>query len=356
MTNYAHTAVLSDGSPDKDVSRWQPLRDHLRNVAELAGRFGEPFGMRAQAEMAGMLHDLGKYSRRFQDRLRDPTIHGVNHWAAGARKAAELRAWLVDYAVDGHHTGLPSQGNLRQSLLKMADLRLAHELVSRTRVSRILKAYRDVPAADERAVALVLVKLAQLAADIPQVREVDINPLLADADGVVAVDARVVIAPSDGPLHKGPWHSRFVVRPYPKEWERDEQLPHGRHMFVRPVRPEDEALFLEFFNQVTEEDLRLPDPARLCALDRAGGAGPGRWPHARRGAVAGRCQLRKRRVRDPGALGPEGPWHRLAADADHDRVRRQHRPEAGRRPGAARERDHAGDVPAPGLPGAPGQG
>ena len=137
------------------------------------------------------------------------------------------------------------------------DLRLAHELVSRTRVSRILKAYRDVPAADERAVALVLVKLAQLAADIPQVREVDINPLLADADGVVAVDARVVIAPSDGPLHKGPWHSRFVVRPYPKEWERDEQLPHGRHMFVRPVRPEDEALFLEFFNQVTEEDLRL---------------------------------------------------------------------------------------------------
>ena len=101
---------------------------------------------------------------------------------------------------------------------------------------------------------------------------------------------------------------------------------------------------------------RPPDPARLCALDRAGGAGPGRWPHARRGAVAGRCQLRKRRVRDPGALGPEGPWHRLAADADHDRVRRQHRPEAGRRPGAARERDHAGDVPAPGLPGAPGPG
>ena len=137
------------------------------------------------------------------------------------------------------------------------DLRLAHELIARTRVSRILKAYRDVPAADERAVALVLVKLAQLAADIPQVRELDINPLLADADGVVAVDARVAIAPWDGPLHGGPWHSRFVVRPYPKEWERDEQLPHGRHMFVRPVRPEDEALFLEFFNQVTEEDLRL---------------------------------------------------------------------------------------------------
>jgi len=137
------------------------------------------------------------------------------------------------------------------------DLRLAHELIGRTRVSRILKAYRDVPAADERAVALVLVKLAQLAADIPQVRELDINPLLADEEGVVSVDARVAIAPWDGPVQKGPWHSRFVVRPYPKEWERQEELPHGRRMFVRPVRPEDEALFLEFFKHVTDEDLRL---------------------------------------------------------------------------------------------------
>lgn len=137
------------------------------------------------------------------------------------------------------------------------DLRLAHELIGRTRVSRILKAYRDVPAADERAVALVLVKLAQLAADVPQVRELDINPLLADKDGVISVDARVAIAPWDGPVQKGPWHSRFVVRPYPKEWEREEQLPHGRRMFVRPVRPEDEALFLDFFTHVTDEDLRL---------------------------------------------------------------------------------------------------
>ncbi|MBN8224473.1 MAG: bifunctional acetate--CoA ligase family protein/GNAT family N-acetyltransferase [Xanthomonadales bacterium] len=137
------------------------------------------------------------------------------------------------------------------------DLRLAHELIGRTRVSRILKAYRDVPAADERAVALVLVKLAQLAADVPQVRELDINPLLADWDGVIAVDARVAIAPWDGPLQQGPWHSRFVVRPYPKEWEREEELPQGRRMFVRPVRPEDEALFLEFFRHVTDEDLRL---------------------------------------------------------------------------------------------------
>src|SRR3546814_13116277 len=76
------------------------------------------------------------------------------------------------------------------------DRRLAHEMIGRTRVSRVLKAYREVPAADERALALVLVKLAQMAADIPALRELDINPLLVDADGVLALDARVAVAPS----------------------------------------------------------------------------------------------------------------------------------------------------------------
>src|SRR5690606_24423096 len=113
------------------------------------------------------------------------------------------------------------------------DLRLAHELIGRTRVSRILQAYRDVPAADERAVALVLVKLAQLAADLPEVSEVDINPLLADRDGVMAVDARVSIAPSRR-LHRGRGHPRFAVLPYPREWERTITRADGKEAFVRP--------------------------------------------------------------------------------------------------------------------------
>ena len=79
------------------------------------------------AYAAGLLHDLGKYSKRFQARLRNPTIRGINHWAAGARKAAEVKIPLVDYVIDGHHTGLPAASDLRQTLLKMADpeLRLA---------------------------------------------------------------------------------------------------------------------------------------------------------------------------------------------------------------------------------------
>ena len=77
------------------------------------------------------------------------------------------------------------------------DLKLARELIERTRVSRLLRAYRDVPAVKPDAVAMVLVKLAQMAADIPEIRELDINPLLADETGLMAVDARVAIGQAE---------------------------------------------------------------------------------------------------------------------------------------------------------------
>lgn len=177
-------------------------------------------------------------------------------------KARELIAGIADDPTFGPVIVFGRGGtaveviNDRELALPPLDLRLAHELIGRTRVSRILKGYRDVPPADERAVALALVKLAQLAADIPEIRALDINPLLADRDGVLALDARVAVAPSRI-LHKGRGHPRFAIFPYPKEWERTLALGDGSSAFVRPVRPEDDALFRAFFAHVTDEDLRL---------------------------------------------------------------------------------------------------
>lgn len=121
MDYYAHTAQGPDGRPDKDRLRWQLLRDHLRNVASLARRFAEPLGLADEAELAGLLHDLGKYSERFQDRLQNPAIHGINHWAAGTSHAAAMAS--VAFAIDGHHTGIPARdGNgIRQTIAKMRD-------------------------------------------------------------------------------------------------------------------------------------------------------------------------------------------------------------------------------------------
>ena len=136
------------------------------------------------------------------------------------------------------------------------DIILARALIARTRVSRILRAYRDVPAADATAVALTLVKLAQLAADLPDVKELDLNPILADQDGVIAVDARIAVE-RRAPLHKGPGHPRFAVQPYPTDWVRQLTLADGGRVLVRPVRAEDEDLFRAFFGKVSQEDLRL---------------------------------------------------------------------------------------------------
>ena len=135
------------------------------------------------------------------------------------------------------------------------DTILARDLIARTRVARRLEAYRDVPAADLSAVALTLVKLAQLAADLPQVRELDINPLLADETGVLALDARVRIGRAERG-GRGRGHPRFAIRPYPVEWVRTLNLK-DRTIRVRPVRPEDEGLFLAFFKGLDPEDLRL---------------------------------------------------------------------------------------------------
>jgi acetyltransferase len=136
------------------------------------------------------------------------------------------------------------------------DLQLAHSLIERTRVSRLLRAYRDVPAVKEDAVAMVLVKLAQMAADIPEIRGLDINPLLADQSGVLAVDARVALGRVERKF-RGSGPANFAVRPYPSQWQRHIEVKDGWRVFVRPIRPEDEPLIHEFLRHVTSHDLRL---------------------------------------------------------------------------------------------------
>jgi len=193
----------------------------------------------------------------------DARIEGVVVQTMVSRpKARELLVGLADDPTFGPVVAFGWGGTAVATIddkalaLPPLDLNLAYDLIARTRVARLLKAYRNVPAAREDEVALVLVKIAQLAADIPEIRELDINPLMADESGVIAVDARVVIAPLAG-AHRGPGHPRFAVRPYPKEWERTIRLGDGREVFVRPVRPEDETMFRAFFPRVTMEDLRL---------------------------------------------------------------------------------------------------
>ncbi len=126
---------------------------------------------------------------------------------------------------------------------------LAAELVSRTQVRRLLAGFRGVPAANMLALEHALVQLSQLAVDIAQIVELDINPLLADDQGVIALDARIRVAPASGAAA-----DRLAIRPYPKELE--ERVEFGdRSVLLRPIRPEDAPQHREFLTHISEEDM-----------------------------------------------------------------------------------------------------
>jgi acetyltransferase len=125
---------------------------------------------------------------------------------------------------------------------------LARDLIARTRVAKQLSGYRDRPAANGKAIEFVLLRISQLLTDIADVAELDINPLLADEDGVVVLDARLRIVPETG---RG--SDRFAIRPYPNDLE-DRVEVAGRQVSVRPIRPEDEADFKAFISGSAAED------------------------------------------------------------------------------------------------------
>jgi acetyltransferase len=104
--------------------------------------------------------------------------------------------------------------------------------------------------ADVAAVSRTLIQVSQLIADIPEIVELDINPLLADDQGVLALDARMRVAPSSAT-----GIDRFAIRPYPEELE--EWITwQGRQLLLRPIKPEDGAQHLEFFNALDADDVR----------------------------------------------------------------------------------------------------
>jgi len=152
---------------------------------------------------------------------------------------------------------------------------LARDMIARTRVAKLLAGYRDHPAARLDAVCDALVAVAQMVAELPELVELDVNPLWADADGAIALDARVRVQAAT--LARGV--DRFAILPYPAAlaetvtWD-------GAPLVVRPIRPEDEPLHRAFLARLEPKDLRLrffsarrelprSEVARLVQIDYA---------------------------------------------------------------------------------------
>lgn len=127
---------------------------------------------------------------------------------------------------------------------------LAREMIANTRVSRLLAGYRRRRPADLRSLSRVLVALGQLAADLPQITELDVNPLLCDADGVLAVDGRIGLRPPDAG-----W-ARMAILPYPAELMQQVEVV-GERLTVRPIRPDDSERLNAMVEACSPEDIRF---------------------------------------------------------------------------------------------------
>ncbi|CCO23151.1 bifunctional acetate--CoA ligase family protein/GNAT family N-acetyltransferase [Maridesulfovibrio hydrothermalis] len=131
------------------------------------------------------------------------------------------------------------------------NMSLARELISRTRISRLLSGTPTQPPADIEDLCLTLIQVSQLFIDVPQIAHLDINPLYVDDTGVLALGAKIIVAEC------GEDCPQLAIRPYPRELEECVVLKDSRQVTLRPIRPEDEPAHYEFLSRVSDEDMRM---------------------------------------------------------------------------------------------------
>lgn len=128
MTYFAHS--------ENAVGRWHPLREHLAAVGKLAEEHAAATPWTAEAHLAGLLHDLGKYGEPFQARLRGE-VSGLDHWSAGAQAALlQHHAIAAALAIEGHHIGL--QAGNKVALSRLLPAQLQHRPLSDHDIDRLL--------------------------------------------------------------------------------------------------------------------------------------------------------------------------------------------------------------------------
>jgi len=184
------------------------------------------------------------------------TLAGFLVQPMARRGGMELRLRIGEDAMFGPWIGFGQGGTTADIAADEAldlpplNLPLAHGLIARTRLARLLPGFRDRPAVNEPAIADALVRISQLQVDFPEIAAIGVNPLFADASGVLAADASIRLRPAGEA-------ALFAIPPYPAEWVAPFVARDGRVFEVRPIRPEDAAAQGAFFLELPAEDVRF---------------------------------------------------------------------------------------------------
>jgi acetyltransferase len=129
---------------------------------------------------------------------------------------------------------------------------LARRMMEQTRIYKALQGVRGREAIDLAQLEQLLVNFSQLVVEQPQISEIDINPLMVSPEGLIALDARVVLHTSDNSHRPIP-----AIRPYPTKYIQSWESDHGDRLTIRPIRPEDEPMMVEFHRGLSEESVYL---------------------------------------------------------------------------------------------------
>lgn len=219
---------------------------------------GVRLGVASAAEVKQAVRDITLTAQRLRPdaRIKGVTIEAMAH----VEDARELVVGVSRDPVFGPAILFGAGGTmveiLRDSAVSLPPLNevLANRLINRTRVARLLDAFRDRPPVDRSAVIDVLLRVSDMVCELPQIVELDINPLVAGPDGVLAVDARIRLARP--PAKDGPY-DHVAIHPYPRHLVQTDFLPDGRPLTIRPIRPEDAESEAAFVRDLSPEAKRF---------------------------------------------------------------------------------------------------
>lgn len=156
---------------------------------------------------------------------------------------------------------LVGSGGITAELLKDQRLdfpplneRLARQMIESLKIYPLLKGYRGSPPKNIDKLVEVLIRLSYLAADYPEIEELDINPLLVTPQDVIALDARIIIDPEEQGKETIDYR-HLLMRPYPERLIKKARLRDGTEVTLRPIKPEDEPLWLEMLGNCSKDSI-----------------------------------------------------------------------------------------------------
>jgi len=192
-----------------------------------------------------------------KERCPDAKIQGVAiepMWKR--RNGRELMIGVVSDEVFGPAISFGLGGTmvevLRDRAVALPPLNrfLARRLISNTRAAKYLEAFRGTPAADMRALEDLLLRVSEMVCELRWLKELDLNPVIADDKGVVVVDARIVV---DRVTSAAAGYDHMAIHPYPTDLVQQWELTDGTSITIRPIRPEDALIERDFVNGLSEQ-------------------------------------------------------------------------------------------------------